>query len=65
MSVTIKGMEMPKNCFDCPMSAYRYESFDRNGKYVAGNFVCVLTGKEMTSTKRNRFCPLEEAKESE
>lgn len=60
MSVTIKGMEMPKNCYDCPMSAFRCESFVRNEKLFAEDYVCVLTGKQATSTKRNRFCPLVE-----
>lgn len=60
MSVTIKGMEMPKDCCECPLSAWHYESFRENGKYVEWNNVCVLTGKVITSMKRNRFCPLVE-----
>ena len=65
MSVVIKGMEMPKDCCECPLSAWHYESFRSNGKYVVANSICVLTVKTITSTKRNRFCPLVEKQESE
>ncbi len=42
--IAIPNMEMPKTCYDkCPF---------KSGYY------CSRTGKVVTSTKRNRFCPL-------
>ena len=58
MSVLIKGMEMPKNCYDCPLAMRRYETLFVKGKRMQRDFACVFTHRAITSTKRNRFCPL-------
>lgn len=59
MSVLIKGMEMPKNCYDCPFAMQDYTTlFGNNFKQTKNSYACVLTHKTITSTKRNRFCPL-------
>lgn len=42
MSILIKGMEMPKNCYDCI--------------FWSGYLECTLTG--MDSSSREQFCPL-------
>lgn len=54
--------DMPKNCFECKygMKVDKYWS-PKEMKWVKSNNVgwnCVLTMKAMTSTKRNRYCPL-------
>jgi len=58
MSVLIKGMEMPKNCYDCPFAMRRYETLFVKGKSIRRDYGCVFTHRTITSTKRNRFCPL-------
>ena len=59
MSVIIKGMEMPKNCYECPFAMEYFSTLfmNRRGKFRA-NYSCVIAHKVITSTKRNRFCPL-------
>lgn len=64
MSVLIKDMEMPKNCFECPFGLFHFKALSMF-KCAEGDFSCVITHKALTSTKRNRFCPLIEAKEEE
>lgn len=59
MSVLIKGMEMPKNCYECPFGLLEYTS-QCYGKTIRNKFACCITHKTKTSTKRNRFCPLVE-----
>lgn len=54
-------MEMPKSCYDCPLAMLRYTTLFRNGKQATNQYACVITGKVITSTKRNRFCPLMDA----
>ena len=64
MSILIKGMEMPKNCFECPFGMRNYIALRRvESKLVSNDWACVITHKAVTSTKRNRFCPLEEAED--
>lgn len=52
--------EMPKSCFDCPFGRQGTKywcTYERKWKQPS-LFHCALTNKAMTSTKRNRFCPL-------
>lgn len=65
MSVQINGMEMPTNCYECPMAMVRYATLQRNSGQIRNDFACVLTHKTITSTKRNRACPLVEVEESD
>lgn len=59
MSVLIPNMEMPKDCYECPMAMSNYTTLlGKNHKQTCGIYSCVLTHKALTSTKRNRFCPL-------
>lgn len=60
MSVLIKGMEMPRTCYECPFAMEHYSTLWRykNEKFRK-DYSCVITHKAITSTKRNRFCPLE------
>lgn len=59
MSVLIENMELPKNCYDCPFAMQDYTTlFGNNFKQTRNSYACVLTHKTITSTKRNRFCPL-------
>jgi len=59
MSILIKGMNMPKSCYDCPLAMQDYTTlFGNNFKQTRNSYACVLTHKVITSTKRNRFCPL-------
>lgn len=56
--VTIElDIDIPKNCYECPLGMVKYMRgwrFDTE----QSKFACALTGKNMTSTKRNRFCPM-------
>jgi hypothetical protein len=57
--VYIKGMEMPTSCYDCPLAMQDYTTlFGKNFSRTRNSYACVLTHKAITSTKRNRFCPL-------
>ena len=59
MSVYIKDMEMPTSCFDCPLAMQDYTTlFGNKLSRTRNSYACVLTHKAITSTKRNRFCPL-------
>ena len=59
MSVIVRGMEMPENCYEGPFGMYDYVTLRRTAK-ANNKWKCVITGKSVTSTKRNRFCPLSE-----
>lgn len=53
-------IEMPKTCYDCPLAMQNYVTiFGKEAKQIN---TCVLTHKVITSTKRNRFCPLKTVK---
>lgn len=55
--VMIVGMEMPRNCVECPLSRIR--------EYCGGSEVlweCIIFYKEGTKTKRPVWCPLQEVK---
>ena len=57
---------MPENCYQCKfgITGYVREHESRWGwKMKQYSHQCILTGKSMTSTKRNRFCPLIECEE--
>ena len=58
MSVLIKGMEMPKSCYQCQFAMQQYRTVWHGFKRVENSYACVMTHKKITSTKRNRFCPL-------
>lgn len=47
MSVIIKGMEMPTNCFSCPLSVL-------NGERL----FCEITKDEVLRERTPRYCPL-------
>lgn len=51
MSVLIKGMEMPENCFECPL---------RNTEWT----VCQFNSSPLYEKGRGWRCPLEEVQES-
>ena len=56
--VTIKDMEMPKNCAECPLFHFY---LDTNGTI---HYICKYGNMEMCGdlkNKRNDFCPLIEA----
>ena len=38
MSVLIKGMEMPENCYDCPFAMRGYETLFVNGKSIRRDY---------------------------
>lgn len=57
MKIVLKGVEIPKNCYSCPLGFMRYEKGYRWG-FEKREYACCITGKGMTSTKRNRFCPI-------
>jgi len=58
MSILI-NMEMPKSCYDCPLAMQDYTTlFGKTFNRTRNSYSCVLTHKKITSTKRNRFCPL-------
>lgn len=55
--VMIKGMEMPRNCAECPLSiVYEYSG----GSEIC--WECIIFYKEGIKTKRPSWCPLEEVK---
>lgn len=53
-------IDMPSTCYDCPLAMRQYKTLATSNKYVKNTFACVLTHKNITSTKRSRFCPLKE-----
>ena len=57
MTILIKGMEMPETCYKCKFALARFDPLPTQ-KYKRHDFECVLTEKTLTSTKRNRACPL-------
>ena len=57
MSILIKGMEMPETCYKCKFALARFDPLPTQ-KYKRHDFECVLTEKALTSTKRNKACPL-------
>ena len=57
MSILIKGMEMPETCYKCKFALARFDPLPTQ-KYKRHDFECVLTEKTLTSTKRNKACPL-------
>ena len=54
--IYIKNVEMPNNCFECPFAAASYYAVHNYNKRL--EWGCILTRKTLTSTKRNRACPL-------
>lgn len=54
--VYIRDMQIPKNCYDCPFAASSFMPTRNYSKRY--EWCCVLTKKSLTSTKRNRACPL-------
>lgn len=59
MTILIKGMEMPETCYKCKFALARFDPLPTQ-KYKRHDFECVLTEKTLTSTKRNKACPLVE-----
>ena len=57
MSILIKGIDMPENCYKCKFALARFDPLPTQ-KYKRHDFECVLTEKTLTATKRNRACPL-------
>ena len=57
MSILIKGMEMPKNCYECKFALARFDPLPTQS-FKRHEFKCVLTEKALTATKRNKACPL-------
>ena len=59
MSVVVRGMEMPKRCYTCPMNVSVH-----NKPY---EWCCNLTGDDVTHTEefveRPSWCPLFEIKD--
>ena len=56
MKVILEG-KLPQNCFECIFGAANYTRL----QFASGErrtYACYITGKAMTSTKRNRYCPL-------
>ena len=62
MSVLIKEMAMPKNCYECQFAFARYDKLPskRGRTELSHTYECCITDKALTATKRNRFCPLVE-----
>ena len=59
MGIYIKNMEMPTSCYDCPLAMQYYVTlFGKTFNQTKNDYACVLTHKKITSTRRNRFCPL-------
>ncbi len=56
MSILIKGMEMPKNCFDCPLFDDVYTDADGDDDYICG--LGVPLDYYQASGKTKKDCPL-------
>lgn len=54
--------EMPKNCYQCPFAMLEYKKLSK-GRFKTVSFGCAATDKTITSTRRNKFCPLIEMNE--
>lgn len=59
MSVIVKGMDMPKDCGECPLAIQAYPIGNTQSWYLA----CMPLGQGRTVKIRTRpdWCPLEEA----
>lgn len=64
MGVYLPNMKMPKTCWECEFALYSYSKLPSEEINKTHKFQCVLTDKAITSTKRNRFCPLIEIDEN-
>ena len=57
--IAIKGMDMPKSCFECKLKTYMDDFYSRT-TFV----VCALLGTSINAFKRRaRNCPLIEIKD--
>jgi len=69
MSVLIKGMKMPEDCFRCPMHHLYFppKPFASDEVYMTAVPVCMAIdgGKQITDGdgKREEFCPIKEEEE--
>lgn len=54
--VMIKGIKIPKDCAECPLSRVRMDSY---GVLLE----CLLFYKEGRTTRRPSWCPLREVKD--
>ena len=57
MSILIRGMEMPENCFECP--CMRHDSIDGIRAYQC-NITMILHDGIQGGDGRPEWCPLEE-----
>ena len=66
MSILIENITMPKTCYDCPFAMSSFITLYHNKpERVYKEYSCVLTHTAITSTKRNKACPLKEVEENE
>ena len=56
MGVYIKGMEMPKNCFDCPLFVDVYTNTDGDDEYICS--LGATLDYYQASEKTKKDCPL-------
>lgn len=54
--IYIPNIETPNNCYECPFAASSYYAVHEYNRRL--EWGCILTRKTLTSTKRNRACPL-------
>lgn len=61
MDILIKDFadKMPQTCYECPFAVAHITTL-LTSSFGRGSYCCVLTHKTITSTRRNRFCPLVE-----
>lgn len=52
--------DFPKGCYECPFGIMGEVWKCQSNKWERFTYACFITGKVMTSTKRNRYCPLKE-----
>lgn len=52
-----ENMEVPSNCYECKFAYCRLDAL-ANDDFSRYDFACSLTHKTLTSTKRNKACPI-------
>lgn len=51
--IVLKNVKTPKTCYECPFGLVEYIKHGERNR-----FACCITDKDMTSTRRNKYCPI-------
>lgn len=63
--IVIKNVKTPKTCYECPFGMVEYIKNWGESKREIRRLACCITGRAMTSTRRNKHCPIVDGEEVE